>query len=280
MNRPQMDNSVLIKQTLLKMAKLFHAFCEEQGLTYYMIGGTMLGAVRHQGFIPWDDDIDVGMFRQDYERLLSLRDRFPEGFSLNVHTDPGFHYGFCKMYDENTTYIEYSQSTRYVGGVYIDIFPLDAIGNDYQKALKIIRKIEFRKWIVKTIYTKGRRSTGWKTFASGCMKIFPKSPKWFDWPYRAVRRFKGRDSEYWTNVYGLAKEREVLSKEIFGKPTLYRFEDAEFYGVEQYDRYLSQIYGDYMTPPPEDRRGGHSIGYIDLEKPYREYLKEHPEVLK
>lgn len=119
----KMSNEDTLKQKLLDMAKVFHEFCMKHGLQYFMIGGTMLGAVRHKGFIPWDDDMDFGMLRKDYDRMMQLRTELPQGYSFNDYkTVKGYKYGFCKMYDENTTYIESAQDTKLIGGVYIDIF--------------------------------------------------------------------------------------------------------------------------------------------------------------
>lgn len=273
-----MNDTQRIQQRLLIMAKVFHEFCEKHGLKYYMLGGTMLGAVRHKGFIPWDDDIDFGMMREDYEKFLSLRDEYPSGYSLNDYkSDKNFKYGFCKIYDENSTYIEKLCKVELIGGIFIDVFPLDNIGDDFDKAIALSKKIRSRKKIVNAIMYKGARLTLAKTIISGALQIMPKTNKWYDWIYNTIGKYKNKDSKYITNVFGASHEKETVAKEVFGEPRLYDFEDTKFYGVADYDKYLSRMYGDYMTPPPEDKRGGHSICHVEFDKPYKEYIKEKTE---
>lgn len=270
-----MEKDKILKERLLAMAKMFHNFCVEHGIKYYMIGGTMLGAVRHKGFIPWDDDMDFGIMRDDYEKLKDLRNEFLEGFSLNFYEcNKNFQYGFCKIYDENSTYIEGLYDERAVGGIYIDIFPIDNVGDDLKKAEKIGSKIAFRKKVVAAIYANGKRSSSLKTLGVKMLGALPKSPKWFSWVYQSVEKYKGTDSKLVTNVFGVNNLKEIMPKEYFGKPVLYEFENTRFYGVEKPDEYLTRLYGDYMTPPPEDKRGGHNIVYIDFETPYKEYLEQ------
>lgn len=268
------NNSESIKQTLLDMAKVFHEFCCENGIKYYMIEGTLLGAVRHKGFIPWDDDIDFGVPREDYEKMLKLRDKLPERYTFNVPADGGhYKYGFCKMYDESTTFIESGQETKFIGGVFIDIFPLDNIGDNYNVAVKLAKKIHIRKRIVSGIYQKGDRSTFVKSIATRFLQLIPENPKLFEMPYDVIKKYRNKPSKYVINVYGAYKEKEIAEVRVLGTPKLYDFEDTQLYGVEYADEYLTRIYGDYMTPPPEDKRGGHSICYIDLNVPYKEYIK-------
>ncbi len=264
-----------IQDRLLEMAKVFHNFCVENDINYYMCGGTMLGAVRHGGFIPWDDDMDFCMLRKDYEKLISLRDKLDKKYSFNFHFfDKNYKYGFCKMYDERTTCIEESQSTKFIGGIFIDIFPLDNIGDDTQKANKAQLKICRRRMIVNGIFQRGKRTTVLKTILTSILQMLPKTQKWFDWPYKVVKKYKDKDSKYITNVFGSDKGRGVLPLYSFGQPTLYNFEDTQFYGLEKYDAYLSICYGDYMTPPPLEKRIKHSIGYIDFNKPYKQLIEE------
>lgn len=269
-----MNNDVKTLQAkLLEMAKYLHNFCVEHGIKYYMIGGTMLGAVRHKGFIPWDDDMDFGMLREDYDKLLSLKNELSVDYTLNDHiSDKNFKYGFCKMYDENTTYIESVLDTDYVGGVYIDIFPLDNAGNDLEKAKKLHKKIKWRRRLRSILYTKGERKSKIKdVLVKVGQAILPESNKWFEWPYDVLKKYKGDDSRYLMNVYGAGYEKEIVEKDVFGEPKLYEFEDTQFYGVADYDKYLTSLYGDYMTPPPDDKRKKHSISFVDYNMPYKQY---------
>ena len=191
-----------IQRKVVEMAKVFHDFCDKYGLKYYMLGGTMLGAVRHKGIIPWDDDMDFGMPREDYDRLIALKDKLDHKYTFNVHTDnPNYKYGFCKMYDESTTYLEQlTDETQFVGGVYIDIFPLDYIGKDYNKAIKIAKKIFFRRKIVQGIFANGKRSTLAKDFGVKILQLLPKKQKWFDYPYKLIKKYDKDNSDYYINV--------------------------------------------------------------------------------
>ncbi len=271
-----MEEIRVVQEKLLEMAKVFHNFCVENDIKYYMCGGTMLGAIRHSGFIPWDDDMDFFVMRDDYEKLISLKYKLDKNYTFNVHSlDKKYKYGFCKMYDERTTYIEVSQDTKFVGGVFIDIFPLDNIGDDAEKARKTQLKIYRRRRIISGIYQRGKRTTLIKTVLTGIFQLLPKTQKWFDWPYKAIRKYRDKDTVYVTNVYGSEKGRGVLPVESFGKPTLYNFEDTQLYGLENYDTYLKISYGDYMTPPPPEKRVSHSIGYMDFNMPYKQYIEEH-----
>ena len=127
-----MNNDVELKKKLIDMLKWFHNFCVANNIRYYVLGGTMLGAVRHHGIIPWDDDIDVGVVSDDYLKLEGLfshtkqtRYKF-EGPSTEASD---YYYSFSKLYDTSTTLIE-NTKYRIKRGVYIDIFPLVGMGNN------------------------------------------------------------------------------------------------------------------------------------------------------
>ncbi len=264
-----------VQKALLEMAKVFHNFCMAHNLKYYMLGGTLLGAVRHKGFIPWDDDMDFGMLRDDYEKLLKFKDELEEGFSFVTYKDvKKFGYGFCKMYNENTTYIEKSLDTNTIGGVFIDVFPIDNIGNDYEKCLRLEKKIHRRKRIVSGIFIKGKRKTFGASVISKFLRLLPKNSKWHQWPINVVKKYKNKESVYVTNVFGAWGVKEIVPKIYLGTPKLYDFGDTQLYGVEKANEYLTSIYGDYMTPPPPEKRIGHSICYVDFNKPYKQYIEE------
>ena len=132
-----------------EMLMAFHNICKEHDLHYYILFGTMLGAVRHKGFIPWDDDIDVGLPRPEYEMLIRhAKEWFPEPYEFICHeTDENFLGGIGKMQDASTTLIERSH-VKYVGGVYIDIFPLDGISSSHVAQRIQYLKYEYYKKII------------------------------------------------------------------------------------------------------------------------------------
>ena len=138
-----------VQARLLEMLKFFHRYCTENNLRYYLIGGSMLGAVRHKGFIPWDDDIDIGMPREDYNKLATIYEN-NERFVLETSNsqDQGFWFLYSKLYDISTTLIEKSRY-KLVRGIYIDIFPIDGCGNTEKEALKWYKKISNKKTLLK-----------------------------------------------------------------------------------------------------------------------------------
>ena len=132
-----------LQNKLLEMFAWLSDFLDKNGLRYYAINGTFLGAVRHKGFIPWDDDIDIALPRCDYQKLIELLSfqkgkyviEYPDGRTID------YPYNIAKVYDTSTTMIE-SLLMEVVRGVYIDVFPLDGLGDTYNEALKTFRKID------------------------------------------------------------------------------------------------------------------------------------------
>lgn len=263
-----------MQRKLLEIIKWYHNFCVKNGLRYYLIGGSMLGAIRHKGFIPWDDDIDVGMPRKDFERFLSLT----EGKIIDHYTSESFHsknpdyvYPFAKLYDTETTLTEMKRIpvTR---GVYIDVFPLDGASFDkrYQKSYK-----KFRYWknLLSILTADVNENRNWKvnwsirlarlipfhiTITKRLLYLIDHFCQTIDFDNAATV----------ANLVGSRKSKELLDWDIFGTPVLYDFEDTKLYGVQLYDRYLSELIGDWKVLPPEDKRYGHFNGYCDLKNGY------------
>lgn len=138
-----------IQKTLFKMMEEIHRLCVDNGLKYYMVGGTMLGAVRHKGFIPWDDDMDISMPREDYDQFINLpRNTLPEWMEIKRPLENDINLGYSKVMNRNTTLVEAFMKEK-VGGVFIDIFPLDGIENNYYKAVSRMKIAQFLAFLLR-----------------------------------------------------------------------------------------------------------------------------------
>lgn len=266
------------KKILNQTMKAFIAFCTEHNITYYASGGTALGAIRHQGIIPWDDDIDVYMRRSEYERFLSLRGIL-EGTQYGIISamEGEYYLPFGKFYDKHTTLWELKECAC-IFGIYIDIFVLDEAQSDSPKCLAMGRSYReyFEKW---------RRSLNRHSFQDLYRAIGrgdAKSTKfilgtWCRKPLRAyykarthtllqrIRQFRG-DQLY---TYGIdsASPRLMYPKEWFETTETLPFEDYTISVHSGVRNYLSALYGDYMQlPKEEDRVSLHVKYYINMDE--------------
>ena len=266
------------QKKLVDMLAWFHNFCEVHKLRYYIIAGTMLGAVRHKGFIPWDDDIDVGMPRVDYEKLRTLFEScFDEKYVFEFPTKDNVEYPYliAKLYDKGTTFVE---KQRYVvkRGIYMDIFPLDGIGNNMEDAKENYSPFYWRyclNLMINGAFLK-RRSLK-KNLAVFLGRII--SPLFVNRKKLSLKidelakRYDFDDSKIVSNLMGGSKYKGMVPYDYFGTPTLIDFENIKVYGLEKPDLYLKAMYGDYMSLPPEDKRiSFHDTIYCDLNKSFLE----------
>lgn len=241
---------------LLDMAKAFHAICEEEGIPYYMIGGTLLGAVRHKGFIPWDDDMDFGVPRSYYDRLKDvLCEKLPDCYSVLTEDDGIVASGFFKIVDNRTIQShQWDEDSEKQFGVNIDIFPLDRVKNKWKrKLIDILLKIQGYKLFDAT------ERPFLKRVAARIVKFL------FFWQKRdgmttfIEKYLVEKDGSFITNNYGIYGSRETVPADYFGKPTTMVFEDTQLCGVEKPHDYLSSIYGEYMKLPPKEKQHIHII---------------------
>lgn len=265
-----------LQQRLLDMLKWFHAFCIEHDLKYYLLYGSMLGAARHQGFIPWDDDVDVGMPREDYDKLcVLLSERLVDNYILETPYSAAKEYCFpiAKLYDTRTTLIE-NKRYQVKRGIFIDVFPLDGIGNSLEESKKNYKEIEKKYHFLLTRMCgirKGRKL--YKNIAVMLMRCVPQFVVNDKKLLRNLDRLcaaRGyEDNKYVASLLGAYGSREIVSKDIIGVPTLYKFEDTLVYGVEDYEKYLTLLYKDWEKLPPAEKRGTHhDFVSLSLDEPF------------
>lgn len=264
-----------IQQKLLNMLGWFHEYCIANGIRYYAAGGTVIGALRHKGFIPWDDDIDLVVPREDYNRLITGFNRQIDHYILEspYSGNDDYLYSYAKLYDTDTTLTE-KMHYPCRRGVYIDIFPLDGIGMTEQEALAAFHQVDKKNMFLMTRTCVIRRDRIWyknaSIMVSRLIPSFVVNNKQLSISVdKLANSLNNTNAIYVANLMGTYRDREIIKKEFFGRPTLYRFEDIEIFGPEMYDLYLSKIYGDWKTPPPEEKRyTKHDFIEFDLNKSY------------
>lgn len=248
---------------LLKLLMVFDEFCKEHRLRYSLDSGTLLGAVRHSGFIPWDDDLDVNMPRPDYERLLSLDSELPEGLHFVNARNSGFAYGFCKLCTEKIR----AQEPTYKGimdeMLWIDIFPTDGISSDSVKAKKTWKAVHgaTRRNAWATLNHQDERGIRKivKSICGGFFRLGNPQERMLaaisgavgDPGYESAERVSclvGGESSPWT-----------LPKDEYEKTVELEFEGHMLPCMSCWDEFLTELYGDYMRLPPEDQRRTHCL---------------------
>lgn len=271
-----MDDQIRKLQLIeLDILKKVLAICEKHSLTYYALGGTLLGAVRHQGMIPWDDDIDIGMPRPDYERFLAIAATELD-LPYQLHTLQQNRGEYCYYYArvENTDVKICRKATikEVVIPAWIDVFPLDGVPDNLIKRKKWFRRCR----LYKKLFKASQFSYFWA--APEIRKRIPvvkmivrivfsffKMEKLIntEWAWKkldsALKENNYDDCGELINFCGFWGIMELFPKRVYGKGRVYPFEGILLNGPENYDYVLSQMYGDYMTPPPESERDHHHI---------------------
>lgn len=272
---------------LTEILKEFDRVCKENNLRYYLFAGTLLGAIRHKGIIPWDDDIDVAMPRADYNKLLELSaTEFGEKFFLQTPaTDKGYHKAFAKLRNSETTEIPYVDAAfDYNHGVFIDIFPLDEVSDDHRKFKKQLSKM---KICVKLLHFAGRMDSGIGSLGLNKSKKIVYMLLWF--PYKLgvfdsakvflkynklCSRFEGNGNRrIGTIAFSFDSERFIYERKDFDEIIKVPFENILTVAPKNYDAILRKTYGDYMKPVKQKSEHGDVI--LNLKIGYKKYIAEH-----
>lgn len=250
-----------IKSIQLDILKNIHSFCLANQLHYSLAYGSLLGAVRHKGYIPWDDDIDIMMPRKDYDKFVASfgNDRF---HVIERALDRSYYIPFAKVYDAGTEVIEKTDLPQSGFGVYVDVFPLDNIPDKDCDFKRMMWKKHFLNcvYILKAVKIR-KRSMWWKNLVLLLSKLFL-LPVSFSCIVNIMEKLCLRNNATITQRVGLisptdSNPREIWNVSIFKKYIMLPFEDSEFSCVADYDIVLRSMYGDYMKLPPEEKRVTH-----------------------
>lgn len=253
---------------------------EELKIPYFMQGGTMLGAIRHDGFIPWDDDVDLGIPRADYDRLLKeVSARLPENLELRTYDDEtDHHYYFARIVDKRYQIRRMGSIEERLENIWVDLFPLDGMPNgcisrQWHKMRLLMTRLKFHLSCFEKVNIK---RPGRPLVERIIIRIamITRVGKWWntrkqlDKMDRLLKKYPPEKSEYLVNFTGQTsfKFNEMFKKEVYGQGKEYPFEDMTLIGPEQYDAYLKSLYGDYMTPPKEADRNAHAAELVPIEE--------------
>ncbi len=258
-----------LKDIEFNILKMFDSFCKDNNITYYMSHGTLLGAVKYQKFIPWDDDVDLLIPREDYNRMISLfkdNDRY-QLFAYEKNQE--YRYPYAKLCDMSTRKVEHGYNNGVELGVDIDLFPLDAWNDNYEKAKQEVRHI--RKNMMCLVLTKLKNPDSVnpiKRFIKGIVMFFCKMfgseyfiKKVIKACYKGGRLNNCLGCKSWP-IYG---KREIIPAEVFSDTVEVEFEGEKFPAPIGFDVYLRSLYGDYeKDPPPEKQKTHHNYTAYQL----------------
>ncbi len=255
-----------LKKIELDVLCKIHDICQQQNIRYSLAAGTLLGAVRHGGFIPWDDDIDIFMPRPDYDRFIEYCKSNPVPFNmLCAETNDKYKYVFAKAMAKDTVIIEdFSNPDNIEMGVYIDVFPVDGLADTYEAAKKEFSKTSFkRELLVAKNWKKFKRSKtrSWKyepiRFAFFVMSRFVSSQRIIKSLNKRFRKNSFEQCLYSACISSSYRKKDIMETEIFKEYIDMAFEGKTFKAFKNYHAYLSNIYGNYMELPPENKRVSH-----------------------
>lgn len=255
----------------LEMLVEVDRICRKNKITYTLDGGTLLGAVRHKGFIPWDDDADIVFPRHEYAKFYRAckKDLDTERFFLQEYrTDPHYRWGYAKLRRKGTQYVRFGQEhMKYHSGIYIDLFPLDHVPDPYVLR-RIFYSVNFA--IRKILYSELGKTAEKKRFMRAWYSILNKIPR--DFVFHIRNHMAALCNRKKTELAAHTMYPNPGPTCKYGMPAScydhymeMEFEGMDFMAISDYDRFLRLSYGDYMQLPPENERMGHAdASHIEL----------------
>lgn len=254
------------KELQLGLLESVHNFCEKYNLKYVLTYGTLIGAVRHKGFIPWDDDIDIAMPRSDYQKFIELSKINPIDKNISVvsiQTDKRCVYPFMKVY-RNDTEVRENISSSFTTGVWIDVFPLDNMSDNLVVATNLFNKVKrLRKIKEAELWVRNDQVSLWKgillVLYGYLLRLFLPLKYLIPSIEKKARLFESNTLTRYVCVvvlgtYGIS---EIMESTAFSQRCTLPFEGKQRYVPKDWDYVLTKLYGDYMQLPPEEKRISH-----------------------
>lgn len=249
-----------IRAILVELLSEIQEICDENGLTYFLAYGTLLGAVRHKGFIPWDDDLDIEMPRPDYEKFIQIyRSKERENILYEPNGNPEYLYSFAKLVKKGTYMEELECHCGVRMGLYVDIFPVDGLGDDVEEAKKHLRRTKMPINLLMSYrmdFYRSHVSLKRNLLVAGTKMIAP-----FIGKKRLKRilnerafRFDYDQSRYVGSFISEINMRRIFEKKVYREKIELEFEGKKFAAPKYYDEVLTKQYGDYMQLPPVEQR--------------------------
>ena len=271
-----MSDIKIIQDKILSILKEFISICKDNNLTYYALGGTLLGAVRHKGFIPWDDDIDIGMPREDYEKFKKIASNaLSDNYKFLSEDTSNYKKAFSVIRDDSTKIIMNYSNEEQEESLWIDIFPLDGMpSNPLKKKYHSYRYLYTRMMVqlsqFKSLVNQKKENRPWfeKVIIRIANVVKIEKVVSFSWAQKkylqTIKKYSFNEG-FAGNYTGAYKLREIVPSDYFGQPVLLQFEDLKLSCPHKFREYLTAIYGaDYMQLPPEEKRVFHHYEIISL----------------
>ena len=273
-----MDNELLkeLQKVELEILLEVDRVCKKHNIKYFLVSGTLLGAIRHKGFIPWDDDIDICMPVSDYRRFCKIaQEEIGENYFLQNYNTDYTNIWFAKIRKNGTTAIEAGHEARLNHqGVWVDIFPLIGVKKEEKWLRLVTKQANFAKWLLGKklglmeeeklpVYKMLHRLLPLKVFRLFCKLIYKVT-------FKPSQRF-----DYCYYLWGSKNITARFISDLFDELCEVEFEGHMFPAPKRWDEYLTKVYGDYMTPPPPEKRTGgcHTISIVDLDNDYSKHMK-------
>lgn len=252
-------------------------FCKENNIKYSLSGGTAIGAIRHKGYIPWDDDIDIMMTRANYEKFISSYDDGNGIYKLHcLENDAKYAYPYAKVEDTRTILNE--NSTAETLGINIDVFPVDALGDTKEESEEIIGRISKLRFKLKVkLILPGEKNSFVKKLGICVFKILfsPYNMRKLAEQIQNIAKYsynKSKKKYCGVVVWGYGK-KEIVPSSLYDKYFRVDFEAHKFLMLDDYDTYLSSVYGNYMQlPPVEKRQSPHTLNNVFWKDGYQKIM--------